>query len=71
MAHWLGHYPRRALTPGASFDPVTRTWTVYASTAKTGIAADGTVDDATGRVTTAWTGPQVSWNLARGGASGA
>ena len=33
-----------------------------------GQIADGKVDDATGLVTEAWTGPQVAWKMARGGA---
>ena len=33
-----------------------------------GEIARGVVDDATGRVTEAWTGPQVAWKMARGGA---
>ena len=33
-----------------------------------GEIADGKVDDASGLVTEAWTGPQVAWKMARGGA---
>ncbi len=29
--------------------------------------AEGKVDDLTGQVTEAWTGPQVAWKMARGG----
>ena len=34
---------------------------------KAGEIATGTVDDVTGAVLEAWTGPQVAWKMARGG----
>ena len=33
---------------------------------KAGEIAQGKVDDASGVVTEAWTGPQVAWTMARG-----
>ena len=34
---------------------------------RAGQIADAEVEDTTGRVTEAWTGPQVAWKMARGG----
>ncbi len=44
------------------------TWTVDVFSGAAGEIATGTVDDATGLVLSAWTGPQVAWAMARGGA---
>jgi hypothetical protein len=41
---------------------------VKAWSGKAGQIVLGKVDDRTGRVTEAWTGPQVAWTMARGGA---
>ena len=41
-------------------------WTVHVWSGKAGEIATGTVDDASGEVTEAWTGPQVAWRMARG-----
>jgi hypothetical protein len=43
------------------------TWTVNVYSGKAGEIATGTVDDVTGTVVEAWTGPQVAWTMARGG----
>ncbi|MBA2474481.1 MAG: hypothetical protein H0V40_00790 [Actinobacteria bacterium] len=65
VADWLGRYPPRPTTE-ATFDEDARTWTVKAWSGKAGQIALGTVDDASGHVTEAWTGPQVAWKMARG-----
>jgi hypothetical protein len=46
---------------------VTRRWTVEVWSGRAGEIATGVVDDATGQVVQAWTGPQVAWHMARGG----
>jgi hypothetical protein len=66
VAHWLGRYPPHPIRE-ATFDRQTRQWTVNVWSGKAGEIATGTIDDATGEVFSAWTGPQVAWNMARGG----
>ena len=56
----------RASSPTADFDAATRAWTVNVWSGPAGEIATGTVDDLTGKVTSAWTGPQVAWTMARG-----
>src|SRR5205814_4043676 len=41
-------------------------WTIHVFSGKAGEVATGKVDDGTGTVTEAWTGPQVAWKMARG-----
>lgn len=65
VADWLTRYPLRPTTD-ASFDRATRLWTVRIWSGKAGQIALGKVDDGSGRVTEAWTGPQVAWKMARG-----
>jgi len=68
VAHWLARYdPKRyALSPtNATFDEPSRVWNVQVFQAPAGEIAMGKVDDATGKVTEAWTGPQVAWTMAR------
>jgi hypothetical protein len=43
------------------------TWEVKVWSGEAGQVADVVVEDTTGRVTEAWTGPQVAWKMARGG----
>ena len=62
---WLGRYPPRPTTE-ATFDVDDRTWTVHVWSGKAGEIARGVVTDPDGRVTEAWTGPQVAWQMARG-----
>jgi hypothetical protein len=62
---WLERYPPEPTTD-AEFDRSDRTWTVHIWSGDAGEVAQGTVDDADGRVTEAWTGPQVAWQMARG-----
>src|SRR3954465_13103727 len=71
VAHWLTHYPRGAYDKSdknptnASFDPRSGIWTVQIFYPGAGEIATGKIEDATGRVTEAWTGPQVAWTMAR------
>jgi hypothetical protein len=65
VAAWLERYPA-APTTEATFDEATRRWTVKTWSGKAGEIALGTVEDGDGRVSEAWTGPQVAWGMARG-----
>lgn len=60
---WLERYPPQPTTD-ATF--AQGTWTVNVWSGKAGEVATGRVEDATGTVTEAWTGPQVAWKMARG-----
>jgi hypothetical protein len=62
---WLDRYPPDPTTD-ADFRPESRTWLVKAWSGEAGQIAEATVEDSTGRVTEAWTGPQVAWKMARG-----
>ena len=66
VAAWLDRYP-----PGPTTDvelrPESRTWVVKAWSGEAGQIAQVVVEDTTGRVAEAWTGPQVAWRMARGG----
>ena len=66
VADWLDRYPAREIVTDASFDRKTGDWTVHAWWGEAGEIATGKVDDRSGRVTEAWTGPQVAWKMARG-----
>jgi hypothetical protein len=63
VASWLKHYPQ-TVVPYATYSK--GSWTVDVYYGKAGEIAAGTVDDATGAVLEAWTGPQVAWKMARG-----
>ena len=63
---WLRHYPRRSLDTVANFRQADRRWRVGVYSGAAGEVATGLVDDDTGVVVEAWTGPQVAWPLARG-----
>jgi hypothetical protein len=65
VASWLERYPPEPTTRG-SFDAERRTWTVRVWSGRAGEIAEGEVDDRSGRVLEAWTGPQVAWKMARG-----
>ena len=65
VADWLERYPPDPST-SAKFDPVRKQWTVKAWSGDAGQIALVRVEDLTGRVTEAWTGPQVAWKMARG-----
>ncbi len=65
VARWLDRYPPHPETD-ASFDRALRQWTVHVWSGKAGEIALGKVADSDGRVSEAWTGPQVAWKMARG-----
>jgi hypothetical protein len=62
---WLDHYPRRSWVTTAELREADRRWKVNVFADPAGEVATGLVDDATGVVIEAWTGPQVAWPLAR------
>ena len=62
---WLDRYPPHPTTD-ATFRDEPRTWVVHVWSGDAGEVAQAVVDDATGGVTEAWTGPQVAWKMARG-----
>ncbi|HZQ65846.1 MAG TPA: glycosyltransferase family 87 protein [Gaiellaceae bacterium] len=64
---WLERYPESSLVKEASYETDYRDWEVKIWSGKAGEIASGRVDDFTGAVTEAWTGPQVAWKMARGG----
>ena len=66
VARWLDRYPPKP-TVDADFDAATGSWKVRVWSGPAGQVAEGTVDDLTGQVREAWTGPQVAWKMARGG----
>jgi hypothetical protein len=66
VARWLERYPSGPITD-ASFERKTRRWSVHVWSGAAGEIARGTIDDRSGRVLEAWTGPQVAWKMARGG----
>jgi hypothetical protein len=63
---WLTRYPATGRTDEEDYDSSTRSWTVKVWWGKAGEIAEGKVDDQSGVVTEAWTGPQVAWGMARG-----
>jgi hypothetical protein len=65
ISDWLRRYPPKPTTE-ATFDEETRAWTIKIWSGEAGQIALGKVDDASGVVTEAWTGPQVAWKMARG-----
>jgi hypothetical protein len=67
VADWLERYPPKPAT-AAEYKPDTEEWTLKIWSGKAGQIALGKVDDRTGAVKEAWTGPQVAWTMARGGA---
>jgi hypothetical protein len=63
VADWLERYPPH---PVRDATYAKGAWTVNVWSGKAGEIATGTVDDGTGTVIEAWTGPQVAWRMARG-----
>jgi hypothetical protein len=63
---WLSRYPRSGLSDEATYDKAAGQWNVKVWWGAAGEIAEGTVQDSTGDVTEAWTGPQVAWGMARG-----
>ena len=59
-------YPRNPVTD-ATYDRQTRRWTAHVWSGRAGEIAQGTVVDATGQLLDVRTGPQVAWQMARGG----
>jgi hypothetical protein len=66
IADWLRHYPPKTRTTEAKLKDGRWTIKIWTTIDKVGEVATGRVDDATGTVTEAWTGPQVAWKMARG-----
>ena len=66
VADWLDRYPERDRVTDATFDAKRGDWKVGVWWGSAGEIALGRVDDGTGAVTEAWTGPQVAWKMARG-----
>jgi hypothetical protein len=76
VADWLSRYPTRKRQVTATFEPKSERcsfgtlggcWNLRVDWDPAGEIASGRVDDRSGRVTEAWTGPQVAWKMARGG----
>jgi len=67
VADWLDRYPPKPQT-SAEYRRATDQWLVRAWSGEAGQIVYGKVADDTGRVDEAWTGPQVAWTMARGGA---
>jgi hypothetical protein len=67
VADWLERYPPGPQTD-AEHRPATDEWVVKAWSGEAGQIVLAKVDDRTGQVKEAWTGPQVAWSMARGGA---
>ena len=65
VADWLERYPPRPATD-ATYDRATDRWEVRVWSGPAGQVAEGLVDDGSGAVLEAWTGPQVAWRMARG-----
>jgi hypothetical protein len=65
VASWLERYPPDPSTD-ADYRAAKGEWEVKAWSGAAGQIVEATVDDRTGRVTEAWTGPQVAWKMARG-----
>src|SRR4029453_13004008 len=68
VADWVDRYPAKGLTKQATLDDEAGSWTVsiWSDLPDAGEIVNAKVDDATGEVTEAWTGPQVAWRMARG-----
>ena len=65
---WLARYPEEGRTTSAQFDEDTGQWTVkvWSDLPDAGQVVLAGVDDATGEIEYAYTGPQVAWSMARG-----
>jgi len=67
VSDWLDRYEGRSRQVDATYKKSQRLWTVQVWSGKAGEIATGKVDDTSGAVVEAWTGPQVAWKMARGG----
>jgi hypothetical protein len=63
---WLSRYPASGRVGVETFDKTSGQWTVKIWREPAGQIVQATVDDASGAVLTAYTGPQVAWGMARG-----
>jgi hypothetical protein len=63
---WLARYPASGRVDEEDYDTSTTQWTVKIWRDPAGQIVQATVDDASGVVISAWTGPQVAWGMARG-----
>ena len=66
VASWLRRYRGRRLVKLASYRAQRGVWEIKVFSGAAGEIALGVVDDRTGRVLEAWSGPQVAWPIARG-----
>jgi hypothetical protein len=66
VAAWVSRYPADSIVTDAEYDAEYRDWTVKAWSGSAGQIVLARVDDLTGLVEAAWTGPQVAWPMARG-----
>src|SRR4051794_18835074 len=64
VSDWLGRYPHRGRTTEANYKH--GFWTIKIWWGAAGEIATGKIDDRSGAVVEAWTGPQVAWKMARG-----
>jgi hypothetical protein len=64
VADWLRHYSKQIRQTDATYKA--DVWTIKVWAGAAGEVATGKVDDTSGAVTEAWTGPQVAWKMARG-----
>jgi hypothetical protein len=64
--NWLARYPKTGRSTETTYHKDRSSWDVSIWWGKAGEIATGSVDDVTGAVTEAWTGPQVAWKMARG-----
>jgi hypothetical protein len=64
VSDWLGRYPHHGRQTEATYKH--GAWTIKVWWGAAGEIATGRVDDHTGAVLEAWTGPQVAWKMARG-----
>jgi hypothetical protein len=67
VKRWVGRYPKASLKKEATYDSTFRDWEIKVWSGPAGEIATGRIDDASGVVTEAWTGPQVAWKMGRGG----
>ena len=63
---WLDRYPEEGRTTDATYKSERSAWETGVWWGEAGQIAKGVVDDDSGAVTEAWTGPQVAWTMARG-----
>src|SRR5437867_8830141 len=61
VSDWLGRYPHRGRTTEANYKH--GFWTIKIWWGAAGEIATGKIDDRSGAVVEAWTGPQVAWKM--------